>query len=126
MDEFLITPVTNQLFTDRTMSLPPEHYIENTFDFQSTDDEELPIKVRGVPIKNIEPIRTDTFGPLKVEFFQGFRGETSTNIAGNITWNKPIEINRDITYRIHLFIDVSGSMDSRLSSSSESRIHIII
>ena len=126
MDEFFITPVTNQLFSDRTMSLPPDDFIQNTFDIQSTEEDETPIKVRGLPIKSTEPIQTDTFGPFKVELFQGFRGETSTKIAGKITWNKPIEINRDITYRIHLFIDVSGSMETCLSNSSESKIDIIV
>lgn len=130
MDEFTVTPVSNVLFSDRTLSLPPEEFEADTFDIHQTDNDistkYTPIKVRGIPIKNVQPIQTDTFGPFKVELFQGFRGEISTKIAGKITWNKPIVINREITYRIHLFIDVSGSMDTCLCNSRESKINIII
>lgn len=71
----------------------------------------------------------DEDGPLRVEVYQGQIGETHQRISGRLTWNGHPEIPRDTCFVIHLFVDVSGSMDCSLQWNENgggiSRIKII-
>ena len=65
-------------------------------------------------------------GPIQLELFRGFTAVPGMRSVGaRCTLTKQCEVPRDTIFVIHLFVDVSGSMDGTLSDSRTTRLDII-
>jgi hypothetical protein len=98
---------------------------QRRFPIHSIGVGESGVRVYGAPMEP-NPDRKVDIGAFQLEMYQGYTGKEGIRaMGGRLTWNRPQAVPRDRVYCIHLFVDVSGSMGSRLRASMRTRSNII-